>query len=268
MADIVAQLTEGRIWQLEDEIIDVSATITTNYESGGDDHQLKDTDDEEEEDDRDVETDSEQTEEWPDVSDCGVTEQWRRDGAIVTEAAEVDEARQSDVMQCGEKEESEPKMILDDISDVMNISPDDIVELLEDSMNDLCADLRLKEKPSDRKFRPAMNGSCWSDTRQRRKQGLEEPPLGRFNEQDIITKVADIITKGPGMVPRDPVSSMSHPMSGYVIDEYKSLILGCDVRESREECHRSFDANGVLRNQSDLRTTIHTAVNVTYSQIK
>jgi hypothetical protein len=261
----VAQLTEGRIGQLKDGIIDVSTTITTDYESGGDDYQLKETDDDDKEDDRDVETDSEQTEEWPDVSDCGVTEQWRHDGAIVAEVAEVDKARQSDVMQCGVKEELESEIILDDISDVMIISPEEVVELWEDSMNDSCMDFGLKEKPSDRKFHPAMNGSCWSGTRQRSKQDLEEPPLERFNEKNITTKVADIRTKVPGMVPRDPVFSTLHPTSGYaIVDEYKSLILGCNIRESREECHRSFDANGVLRNQSELRTAIHTALNVTH----
>ena len=333
MADIVAQLTAGRIRQLEG-IIDVNTTTTTNYESGGDDHQLEDTEDEEE-DDRDVETDSDSDyEERQDVSDCGVTE------------VHVDEARKSEDPN-GEKEEldsrqdtgsssrplthchlvdsgslcressrrtpekigasnpntlmtiqgertgtdlthqkasseidavvnftgvdsgQEPERILYEISDVMNISPEEIGELSEYSMNESCEDLRPEEKPPDREFHPIKAGSHRINTRRCDEQGLEESPLGRFNGRDIITEVAEMVQKVPGMVPKGKSVFPLPQMTGYEMHEEKSLIIGCDVRASKEECHKSYWPNGVLKNQSDLRTTIHTAVNVAHrSNIK
>ena len=94
-------------------------------------------------------------------------------------------------------------------------------------------------------------------------KGLEGPPLENFSGRDITAGVTQMVYNIPRMEHRDPVFPVPST-TGCVVEEYKSLIIGCDIHATQEECHKSYDANGVLRNQSELRTSVRAVTNVTH----
>ena len=63
MADVVAQLTERRIWQLEEKVTEISTVTNLEYEPPEDDYRVTETDSDEEGNGGHIETDLEQKKE-------------------------------------------------------------------------------------------------------------------------------------------------------------------------------------------------------------
>ena len=198
MADVVAKLTERRIWQLEEKATEASTVTVPEYEPPVDDYRLTETDSDEEGDGGHIEMDSEQKEE-----------------------------TDSDIVGM----------------DVLTISlPNVVTELLDDSPDDSGVISRREDRSSDRDFRPNLGVANRSQTRQRvlKDDSQPEPPLGKFSERDIVANVAQMVHNVPRLI---PTGSLFPPPSttGYAMEEYKSLIIGCNVQASlRWKCRLRF----------------------------
>jgi hypothetical protein len=189
MADVVAKLTERRIWQQEEDIIEVSATTTADYEPERDDYQPMDTDLDDEE-DRDIETDSEQLNEYStEDEDC------RESGDLICNVAI--EGLQRHNSECSEKLEDALWTNVTERSDIVEVDAarqGDLGSYEEDYSAGPSHETRIISDDSI----DVMNIFL----------GL--PSLGSFNEQNIIANVTQMASNMPMLASTKFAFNSSH----------------------------------------------------------